>query len=154
MNKRHARSGFMLVELIACLALMAVLSLLVTEMTATSLRMVRQTQDRDTMIHRIDTAVAALRRDTWQATAIRTTAHEVTLVQPNGVVRWRVEPEGKLVRFQESPSADTRTWVGMPDMTFAAEGNLLQVEVKSGPDGARREHVTLASQLPPAGGGQ
>jgi hypothetical protein len=134
------------------LAIMAVVSLLVTDMINLSFRMVKEARLRDTLIHRVDSALGALRRDTWHAASIQAAGNQVTLASPGSTITWRMETDGTLTRTAPATAPEKTTWIEMPPFTFTAAGPALQVDVESGSGAAKHEQATLPSQQLLAGG--
>jgi len=153
-HKPRGRRGVFLIEMIGYLFIIAAIVALVSDMVATSLRMFKETRERDTMITRVDTAVDALRRDAWSATSIEANGDQATLRASGGTVMWRMEAEGKLTRTTAENAAAKTTWIEMPKFSFSASGPTLRVDVESGPAANKHEQVTLLSQRLLAGGGK
>jgi len=149
---RHQPRGVFLIELLGYLAIMAVVAILVTDMINLSFRMVKEARQRDTLIHRVDSALDALRRDTWHAASIQAAGNQVTLASPAAAITWRMEADGKLTRTAPGNAPENTTWLEMPSFTFAAAGPALKVDVESGSGAATHEQATLPSQQMLAGG--
>jgi hypothetical protein len=151
-SQARVRPGFLLIEVICWLPLLAALLVLFTEMMVSGLKIYRQTTARDVMIGRVDSALATMRRDAWRAESIQAIKDQVVFVEPDGVIFWRVENGKVLTRVDASGTLQKKTWIEMPKFAFSAVGPLLKVEVESGLGAARRESMTLASQRMLAGG--
>ncbi len=148
----RARRGILLVEVICWLPLMAALLALTGEMMVSGLTIYRQNTARDVMIGRVDSALDTLRRDVWRAESIQTIKDQVALTEPEGAVLWRMENGKILTRIDGTGPLAKKTWIDMPAFTVMSAGPLLQVDGESGPGGARRESMTMASQRMLAGG--
>ena len=148
---RPAR-GFMLIEILVWLSIMAAVSLLMIEMMVSGMRIARQTSQRDVMIGRVDMALNMMRRDAWRAEAIEAIGDQVAFVEPEGVVFWRMEKGNILMRLAPTETPLKKVWNNMPTFSFQATGALVRVEVDSGLSNGRRESATLASQRMLAGG--
>jgi prepilin-type N-terminal cleavage/methylation domain-containing protein len=147
--------GFSLVELLFCLIILAVVSMLVGDMLVMLARNLKETRERDTMIARVDSAMDALRRDVWRAKAFRPQGEFLEIDLPGGTVVWNAGPGG-LSRVEEGQP--TRAWVDMPRVRFPADGGgapgTLTVAVESGTPGtAKQETIQFSSQRQLAGGG-
>ena len=151
-RQRPSCRGFLLIEVLGYLAIMAVVALLVTDMINTSFTMAKEARERDTLIHRVDSALDALRRDVWHAASIQAAGDQVTLVSPGTTITWRMESGGQLTRTAPAGAPEKTTWIQMPAFSFAAAGPALQVDVTSGSGATRREQATLPSQQMLAGG--
>jgi len=150
---RKISRGMMLIELIGYLLVMAAVAALITEMVATSIKVSREETARDVMLQRVDSAITSMRRDVWRSVAISGNADRLILVQPDGVVFWEVESGGKLSRYTAPELPKKTTYIQMPKLTFVPQEKSLRVTVESGPPGAaKREQITLVSQILMAGG--
>jgi type II secretory pathway component PulJ len=143
-RKSPPRRGFFLIEMLGYVVVMAAISILVIDIINIMVGATRQATQRDTMIQRVDTALDALRRDTWNAAALADTADGAALTLPDGAVAWQMRPDSTLVRT--APDGTRRTWIDMPALHFSAVGPLLRVGVESGPGGTKHEQIVLASQ--------
>jgi type II secretory pathway pseudopilin PulG len=154
--KRHGPPrdprGFMLIEMMVWLTIIAVVMLLLTEMMISGMRIAKQTTARDILIGRVDSALDALRRDAWRAESIQAIGSEVAFVEPDGVIFWRMEAGHVLTRLNPAEAPLKKTWNEMPTFAFSTAGPFLKVDVDSGPDAARHESTTLVSQRLLAGG--
>src|SRR5437868_3115859 len=100
MRSRTARQGFILMEMLGMLVILAAVALLVGDLIALMLRTTRETALRDTMIGRVDSGIDALRRDAWRAQAFRPRGDFVEIDLPEGMVVWNGGSNG-LSRVQE-----------------------------------------------------
>lgn len=145
--KRRRRRGLFLLELLGILVIMGAASILAGELFIVSLRTMRQTHDRDTLIIRVDSAVDALRRDAWAANSTRLAgdARPETGVQfrlPAGDVVWQMNGQ----TLTRTDAAGTRKWIGLPAFQFATGAGGVKVEVESGPPGqTKKESLLLAT---------
>src|SRR6185295_4796244 len=99
--KRPSPHGFMLLELIGYMAILAIIAVLVSELFVFLRNITVETTQRDALIIRVDSAVDALRRDTWSATQIRTAPDNfriVGLTTPQGEITWQISDDGILTR--------------------------------------------------------
>ena len=153
-HKPRGRSGVFLIEVLGYLVMMATVMMLVSDMVASSFRILKETRTRDTMIARVDTAMDTLRRDAWQASSIVAGGNQATLSGPDGTALWRMEAEGKLTRAISGDSPAQTTWIEMPKFSFSAGGPALRVDVESGTGANKHEQATLPSLRLLAGGGK
>ena len=140
--KQRKRSAFALIELIAVLVLFAAGMAMITEMFNVGFKLMKEIRQRDTLIHRVDSAIDAMRRDAWGAGSILTTGDSVQFVTGLKRVEWRNDTDATWTRTEVD---ETRRWIEMPKIQFNLRRPLLvQVDVQSGP--TSHEQVTLISQ--------
>ena len=132
----------------------AAAALLFEQAFVIALRAQRNAQVQAALIGRVDAAVAALRRDVWAATAVRTEGDRLVVEQPGGVaIRWQWAEDGTLTRT--AVNGPPQAWPGLPRMTFTAAGPLVTLAVPP-TEGQPEERAVFASQRllagRPAGG--
>lgn len=145
MNPRRA-SGFVLIEILVVLGMVAFVSIVATRLFRATLRTWRESAQAQSAQFRFDQAVGQLRRDVWSATSIETPGDRETILQtPEGRVEWHaIDPAG-LARSTSADAADRRHWEGLGNLTFTTRGPTLVVRVKPDPQDAGGDMV-LASQ--------
>jgi len=129
------RRAFTLIEILVWVLLLAVVSVMLVQLFSLTTHATRDAQKRDTLLHRIDSAVAHLRKDAWAATKITTAADDdsssVELPPVDGpVVTWRYTKDGKLSRTTVPPTG-TQSWADLPPVAFSAHGPLLTLTLKA-----------------------
>ena len=100
------RRGMTLVELIATIPILAVLTVLAMPLLRASVRSMTDANGKLAADGQADAAVAQLRRDVWGATAVTATAGELTATIADQPVVWRFGADG--VHRQAGP--DERRW--------------------------------------------
>jgi type II secretory pathway pseudopilin PulG len=154
MNRRRP-SGFVLIEILVVLGMVAFVSIVATRLFRATLRTWRESAQSQSAQFRFDQAVGQLRRDVWSATSIEAPNPQDTILQtPEGRVEWHaVDPAG-LARSTPADPADHRRWEGLGNLTFATRGPTLVVRVKPSPQDAGGEMVLASQQLLLAGRSQ
>ncbi len=143
--------GFMIIEMVAVLVLMAAGALRVAEVLTLTVRAQREAGRRDTLSGRMDLAMERLRRDAWGASAMTGDGDHVDLTETDGDVEWRMMGDGNLVRRVGGRS---KSFAEMPGLSFLVSGKLLTVHVDSGVRGATvHEQAVMASERLMAGDG-
>lgn len=151
--------GTTLVELITVLALLAVFSVLVSELFVICLGATKSSNRREETLHRVDSLVMQLRRDVWDARHMTTSASGptleleqdvLTLTTSQGPITWKAATAGVITRT-DGTTEQRRTWQGLPKMRWEPRGAALTVYVGEGPT---IERMTLVSQVMLAGGAQ
>jgi hypothetical protein len=148
--KRAARKrfGFLLIEIIVVLVLIAAFLAVAAELFSMAIHSQADSAKRDEMVHHVDFAVAALRRDVWGASTISAKGASLQLREASGVtIAWRYTAAGALVRAGDGPE---KTWGGMPPVEFSIRGPAVTLHMKS-PGG--EETVALISQIAAASRG-
>lgn len=145
MNRRRA-SGFVLIEILVVLGMVAFVSIVATRIFRATLRTWRESAQAQSAQFRFDQAVGQLRRDVWAARSIETPSDREAILQtPDGRIEWRaIDPAG-LARSTPADPADHRQWKGLGTLTFASHGPTLVVRVHPDPQEAGGDMV-LASQ--------
>ena len=149
---KHARSNaFTLMDTMISVALVAVALGLASELVRLTLRAGRGLADAQTITVRFDAAMGALRKDVWNAAALRSDHGSGCTVERNSAVsiRWSINTDGTLSR--ESAGEAARTWDLGHQLVFDVDGTLLRVSSPSD----RSEHgeaMSFLSQRALAGG--
>jgi hypothetical protein len=133
------KRAFVLMELIALLAVFAAFAIVSTELLSLCNRSQQNALRRTALITRVDSAVAALRRDCWAASAASVASDgTLTLTIDDRPVRWSaaalptpVLPSQEF-RIQRSAGPDHFAWSGVPAARFALAGPLLTVTFGQG----------------------
>ena len=149
-SRRPLRAGFTLGHLLIALPLLAVFTLVSTQLLLATMRASTDVRTSAESAARLDGALHRLRADAWGATEISVQGGSATLRLPGGsTVVWQSEPAaGRLVRTADG--ASTR-WDGLPPgIGFAADAASLRVTVPN-PAANRTDEVTMASQVLLAG---
>ena len=158
------RRGFLLIELLFTIGLIAVFAAVAFPVARWSIRAL--TDPSPTAAARLDNAVDALRHDVWQATTLAAPSpHELALAGPGGrSVTWHVGPGGVMRRMERPPSAPAgrspndsparpAKWPGVfPDATVAVDGTAVRLTI---PDarGYRGGVIVLPGQAALLAGG-
>lgn len=142
MNRRRP-SGFVLIEILVVLGMVAFVSIVATRLFRATLRTWRESAQSQSAQFRFDQAVGQFRRDVWAATSIETPNDRETILQtPGGRIEWHaIDPAG----LARSTTADHRRWEGLGNLTFTPRGPTLIVRLKPDPQEAGGDMV-LASQ--------
>ena len=145
MNRRRP-SGFVLIEILVVLGMVAFVSIVATRLFRATLRTWRDSAQSQSAQARFDQAVGQLRRDVWSATSIETPNDRETILQtPEGRIEWHaIDPAG-LARSTTADPVDRRRWEGLGNLTFTPRGPTLIVRLKPDPQEAGGDMV-LASQ--------
>jgi hypothetical protein len=146
-RRRTPRRAFLLMELVALLVLLAVFLLIVSELFLFSHRSQQQALRRTDLTGRVDSALAALRRDLWGASAA-TVAPDgtLTLTLRDLPVQYRTVPlpdptlAGQEFRIERTADRETFAWNGTPAAAFSLDGPILTVTLGAGD---RAERLTL-----------
>jgi Tfp pilus assembly protein FimT len=156
LHKTRSR-GTSLVELMTVLALLAVFSVLVSELFVICLGATKSSNRREETLHRVDSLVMQLRRDVWDARHMTASASDepleqnvLTLTTSQGPITWKAATAGVITRT-DGTTEQKRTWQGLPKMRWEPRGAALTVYVGEGPT---IERMTLVSQVMLAGGAQ
>ena len=135
-----SRRGFMLLELLSVIVLMAVFAAVAVPVLRWSIRTL-VTPPPAAAAGRLDAAVGTLRRDVWRAgTLAAPSPHELQLTTPDGhTVTWQVGPGDHLQR-------DDRRWDGLfPAASVAIDGVAVRLTLPDG-HGFRGGVVVLPSE--------
>ena len=142
--------AFTIIEMLIAVILLTAVSGLLTQLFVISFKAQRDSQKYEELLHRVDSALLMLRRDTWSARSVQLDGQRLEMSLPTGgSAVWRQLPDGTLTRTAEEK---TQSWRGLPPLAFSANGALLSVAFHTAP--GRDESLTLISQQLAAGGGQ
>ena len=146
---RYRLHAYLLVELMGYIGMLAVATLIGTELFRATLRIWRDVPGQQAREASLDGALRRLRMDVWNATSIDlTNDHEFKVVTPDGsAVRWEWSSKSSGLMRSESTEAAATAWTNLGgSITFATRGPLLAVGVRDGAGDAPQE-VVLASQI-------
>lgn len=148
-RRRHA---FTLLELIIVLGLVAFVTIVAANLFRATLRTWRESAATQAAQARFDQATGQLRRDLWSATAIDVPGPRTAVLQtPEGRVQWDAIDPGGLARSAAAGPADHRRWEHLGDLTFAARGPTLVVQVEPNQQEAGGEMVLTSQSMLLAG---
>ena len=145
---RWRPAGFLLIEMMICLALMGVGALIATQVFHVTLRVWRDTERQQANESAIDSAVRQLREDAWGATSIELHSdHHVTLETADGtIVHWTWNAADAPLARLPNGEAEPRRWSRFPGtLTFAVRGPTVVLRLQPDPHGLANELV-LPSQ--------
>jgi hypothetical protein len=145
------RRAFVLMELIALLAVFAAFAIVSGELLRLCNRAQQNALRRTALITRVDSAVGALRRDFWAASAASVASDgTLTLTVDDRPIRWNaaalpapVLPSQEF-RIQRQAGPDRFAWTGVPATRFALAGPLLTLTFG---EGETAESLTLTGPL-------
>ncbi|HVX83308.1 MAG TPA: hypothetical protein VH253_00685 [Phycisphaerae bacterium] len=137
--------GFVLMELLIALVLLAVFMIIITQVFVLATRAHRDSIRRTAQVSRVDSAVRRLREDVWGAPAATVDAQgELHVTRAEGEVVWRVGPapapvlrgaEYRLERTINGARADQASWNGLPAATFSVSGQVVTLTFHTGAAG-------------------
>ncbi len=132
-------------------ALVAVALGLASELIRLTLRGDRGFADAQTMEVRFDAAMSALRKDVWNAAALRSNNGSVCIIEGASAapIRWSIDSEGTLSR--QTAGEATRAWELGHQLVFDLDGMLLRVSSPSDRS-ERGEAISFLSQRALAAG--
>jgi prepilin-type N-terminal cleavage/methylation domain-containing protein len=134
MNRHRRRCGFLMIEIMVALALLAVFALIASRLFTASIRVIgRSSQQIDAMV-RFDGMMRALRADVWSAERIEEVADgSLRLRSPvAGDVRWTIDTEGRFTRT--AAGEELRVFPSItPGARFARLGGAVAVVVQGEP---------------------
>lgn len=150
-RSRNRASAFVLMELIALLAVLAAFAIITTELLVLCRGSEQNALRRTALTVRVDAAMATLRSDLWSATAADVASDgTLTLTVDDRPIRWSaaslpapVLPNQEF-RLQRTTGNDRFLWSGVPATRFTLAGRLLTVTFGSGEN---RETLTLTGPL-------
>jgi hypothetical protein len=151
----------MLVELMVVLILLGAFSLIFADAISIALKAQRNARSLDVRSMEADILVAALRRDTWSASALRVEKDSrLEITQPDGrTIVWEDSSDGKVTRTESTAPGDMENWNHLPPVRFMVRGPLLTLEIAAPQRGEgdatpAPEQATFVSQRLLAGGSQ
>lgn len=130
---RPTRRGFVLIEMLAVLALLAAFGIVSAKLFTSLMRQMRTTAAAQSVAGRLDSALSTLRTDVWSATQLQ--AQDTTLILTTGAhtVTWLADDKGNLSRTETGAApvtSDTRRWDNLPArLSFAVNGTVVSVHV-------------------------
>ena len=134
MTRRTLRPrGLLLYELMLGLTLLATFAAAATYVMRSSLRVAQRADQAVERGERFDAATAQLRRDVWNAAAVRTPDPRTVRIEPvdGPPITWSVGTGGALTRTVGENDPASREWSGIVDgVSFEAResGTLLLIE--------------------------
>lgn len=125
---RRSRCGFVLLEILAVITLMAVLGLISARLSTSVIKLMGQTGLNHTRAIRIDSAIRELRFDCWSAQSMSAAATNLNLTLPdNRQVAWTILPDGNLERRE---GQSTRAYpLAISGATFRVERSAASLSV-------------------------
>ncbi len=125
------RRGYMLMELVVYVALLAMFTLIASKLFITCMRLAQDTRKTQDAIWRFDGAIRQLRQDVWSSNHIKSQNKEsVLLEQPNGpAIHWYVDEDKTLVRrVEKEPAPLPQRWPGGKEtITFDTHSGILRL---------------------------
>jgi prepilin-type N-terminal cleavage/methylation domain-containing protein len=120
-RKRVAR-GFMLIEIMVAISLLAVFALIATKLLVLGIKVPHEVGEQRDAIVRFDSVVTRLRDDVWQARSIKSPDEKTLEIQTDssGAVTWRIEA-GAVLRTG-ADAKQTQRWELKEKLGFSGDG--------------------------------
>jgi len=147
---RKSPQGFTLLEVMLSLILMTMFAAVGTRLFTESMRIWKQSSDRQDDLARFDQAIAMFRADVWKATSLESNSSSQLICRSSAdhQVKWSVADDGSLLRTESNGSETPaeRSWTGMGrGVTLTVKGNTAEFvpSVDSVPIRLRAETLML-----------
>jgi prepilin-type N-terminal cleavage/methylation domain-containing protein len=130
----RAARGFMLVELMVVISLLAVFALVATKVLVLSINVPHEVGKKRDAIVRFDSVVTRLRDDVWTASAIQSPDPRTLEIHSNTgpAITWKIEENGIRRMTPDSPAG--QHWSLTEKLQFTAEGPAVTLTVNDDPD--------------------
>ena len=138
--------GFILIEMIVVVLLLAAFSVVITALFVTAYHAQLDSVRRDALLHRVDSAMGAMRRDVWGARQITySDGHlDLTLGKTRNV-RWDTHTPNRLIRKETGDHESTATWVDLPAVDdVEVHGPIVTLAFK---EPRQREAIAFVSEV-------
>lgn len=146
------RRGFMLVELMVVVGLVAFVGLVSMQLFRATLRTWSASANEQAVQSRFDLAIGQLRRDVWSATSIELAdPTSISIHDPTETVHWTADASGGLSRNSGHP-ADARHWPNLGGIRFEMRGPTLTVHLAPTHEEAGGDLVLMSQTMLLAGG--
>lgn len=133
----RALRGFVLIEMLIVLGLLAIVALMAGQLFRVTGQISRESAQRQIREAQLDQAVQQLRADVWRASAIQIPdLHSVRLRTPDGQeIEWDMTSTLSRKSFALLTDQGERQWTDLgADLNFAARGPSLVISVSRGPE--------------------
>lgn len=145
------RRGFMLVELMLVIGLVAFVGLVSMQLFRATLRTWSASAKEQAVQSRFDLAIGQLRRDVWSATSIElANPTSISIHNPSESIHWTAEAWSGLSRKSDHP-ADGRHWLDLGNITFELRGPTLIVHLSPTHEEAGGDMVLMSQTMLLAG---
>ena len=144
MKKLRSHRGFMLIEMMIVLSLLAIFAVAATQLMVLCIRVPKQVGQKRDQIVRFDLAMGRLRQDIWRANSLRCIdAHTLQIQSPGDQdVSWEAR-NGQISRSAGHSSTKERWSLGA-DVSFVSRPSGAEVDVRE-PTGAL-DQIDMSSQ--------
>lgn len=144
MKKLRSHRGFMLIEMMIVLSLLAIFAVAATRLMVLCIRVPKQVGQKRDQIVRFDLAMGRLRQDIWRANSLRCMDAHTLQIQSPGLpdVIWKSET-GQISR-SSAISSQKEQWTLGADVSFTARSAGAEVDIRE-PTGAI-DQIDMASQ--------
>lgn len=144
MKKLRLHRGFMLIEMMLVLSLLAIFALAATRLMVLCIRVPKQVGQKRDQIVRFDLAMGRLRQDIWRASALRCIdVHTLQIQSPGDPdVTWEAR-NGQISRSAGNSSIKEQWSLGA-DVSFVSRSAGAEVDIRE-PTGAL-DQINMSSQ--------
>ena len=135
MKKLHSHRGFMLIEMMIVLSLLAVFAVAATRLMVLCIRVPNQVGQKRDQIVRFDLAMSRLRQDIWRASTLRCIDAHTLQIQSHGDpdVTWEAR-NGQISR-SAAHSSTKEQWILGAEISFVSQPAGAEVDIRE-PNGA------------------
>jgi len=144
MKKLRSHRGFMLIEMMIVLSLLAIFAVAATRLMVLCIRVPNQVGQKRDQIVRFDLAMGRLRQDIWRANSLRCIdAHTLQIQSPGDAdVTWKAH-DGQISR-SAAHSSTKEQWNLGADVSFVSRPAGAEVDIRE-PTGAL-DQIDMSSQ--------
>ena len=128
--KKLRHRGFMLIEMMLVLSLLAIFAVAATRLTVLCIRVPKQVGQKRDQIVRFDRAMARLQQDLWRASSVRCMDNHTLQLQSPGQpdVTWKAQ--GDQISRSMTDSSRAEQWSLGAEFSFSARPAGVEIDVR------------------------